>query len=269
MADSRLTEHVIERSGSPIHYWVGGPAGGKPIVLTHGALVDHTMFDEQVKALIGEYRVVTWDMRGHGKSRPIIGKFTVPGAMDDLIAILDQEGIKTSIQVGQSTGTYISQELVFRHPERVEALIVIDGTCITMSLPKFQELLLKSAPLMLRLYQFEAMKKMSSQGSSIKKDVQQYIYDEMTKIGREDVINIMSGVTACVHGEPGYTIKQPMLLVHGDQDKLGNIAQIAPVWAKRDPHVTYEIIPNAGHNSNQDNPEAFNKVMMAFLKASV
>jgi pimeloyl-ACP methyl ester carboxylesterase len=188
--------------------------------------------------------------------------------VDDLLAILDQEKIDKAIHAGQSTGTYIIQELVFRHPERVEALIVIDGTCITISISRIEQLLLKSAPLALRLYPFETMKKQSSEGSSIKKDVQQYIYDEMTKIGRDDVINIMSGVVKCAHGEPGYTIAQPILLVHGDQDKLGNIAKIAPVWAKRDPKVAYEVIPNAGHNSNQDNSEVFNQVMLEFLKTS-
>lgn len=268
MPEVNLTEHILERHGSPIHYWVGGPSGAKPIIFTHGALVDHMMFAEQVNVLINQYRVVLWDMPGHGLSRPIGDRFTVPGAMEDLIAITEKEKFDKAIYVGQSTGTYVIQELVFRYPERVEALIVIDGTCITMPISATERLLLKSAPLVLRMYPFETMKKQSAEGSSIKKDVQQYIYTEMTKIGRDDVINIMSGVVVSVHDEPGYRIEQPMLLVHGDKDKLGNIAKIAPKWAKRDPKVTYEIIPNAGHNSNQDNPEAFNQVMLKFLETS-
>jgi 3-oxoadipate enol-lactonase len=267
VADSALTEHVLDRHGSPIHYWVGGPADHMAIVFTHGALVDHAQFMGQVDVLISDYRVVLWDMRGHGLSRPIGMAFGVPEAVNDLLAILDQEKIGKAIHAGQSTGTYVSQEFVFRYPEQVEALIIIDGTCITIPISGLQQMLLKTAPLMLRLYPFETLKRQSAEGSSIRKDVQQYMMDTITRIGRDDVINIMGGVVKCVHGEPGYTIEQPILLVHGDQDKLGNIAQIAPVWAKRDPRVTFEIIPNAGHNSNQDNVEGFNQIMLKFLES--
>jgi 3-oxoadipate enol-lactonase len=232
---------------------------------THGATVDHRQFLDQVNVLIGRYRALLWDMRGHGESRPMGVDFTVPEAVDDLIAILDREGISKAIFVGQSTGTYVIQELVFRHPERVEALIVIDGTCITMSISAMDRLLLRSTPLILKMYPFETLKNQSAQASAIKKSVQDYMYGTMTTIGREDVINIMTGVANCMHAEPGYRVTQPILLVHGDHDKLGNIAKIAPEWAKRDPHVIYEVIPSAGHNSNQDNPEYFNKVMLDFL----
>jgi len=265
METTALSKHVLERKGSPLHYWVGGPTDAQTIVLTHGATVDHRQFLDQVDVLIDHYHVLLWDMRGHGESRPMSIVFTVPEAVNDLIAILDREAISKAIFVGQSTGTYVIQELVFRHPERVEALIVIDGTCITMPISATDRLLLRSTPFMLKMYPFEMLKKQSAQASAINKSVQDYMYDTMSAIGRDDVINILTGVVQCIHGEPGYAITQPILLVHGDHDKLGNIAKIAPQWAKRDPHVRYEVIPNAGHNSNQDNPVYFNQVMLKFL----
>jgi pimeloyl-ACP methyl ester carboxylesterase len=52
--------------------------------------------------------------------------------------------------------------------------------------------------------------------------------------------------------------------MHGDQDSPPIQAQ-APIWANREANCRYEVIPNAGHNANQDNPTVFNKLLQEFL----
>ena len=55
--------------------------------------MDHRMFDSQVSAVVGAgYRALTWDPRGHGLSKPIGDGFSVEGASEDLLAILDRLG---------------------------------------------------------------------------------------------------------------------------------------------------------------------------------
>jgi pimeloyl-ACP methyl ester carboxylesterase len=54
--------------------------------------------------------------------------------MNDMIAVLDELGRKDAIFIGQSAGTYVIRELAFQQPERVKAMIIIDGTCITAKL---------------------------------------------------------------------------------------------------------------------------------------
>ncbi len=83
-------------------------------------------------------------------------------------------------------------------------------------------------------------------------------------LSQAEFISIMTGAAKCIHYEPNYHIDKPMLIVRGDQDKLGNIAKDAPVWAARD-KAKLVIIPDAGHGSNQDNPAFFNTVMLEFL----
>ena len=61
-----LTEFVMERKGCPLHYWVGGPQGQPLVVFTHGACVDHHSFDPHVPVVAQRYRVLSWDVRGHG-----------------------------------------------------------------------------------------------------------------------------------------------------------------------------------------------------------
>ncbi|MFC1466265.1 MAG: alpha/beta fold hydrolase [Candidatus Brachytrichaceae bacterium NZ_4S206] len=66
-----LSEHILLRDGCPLHYWVGGAVGRPLIAFLHGATMDHRMFNAQVETLAPYYRVLTWDARGHGRSRPM------------------------------------------------------------------------------------------------------------------------------------------------------------------------------------------------------
>jgi pimeloyl-ACP methyl ester carboxylesterase len=190
--------------------------------------------------------------------------FTVPLVVDDLIAILDKIGTKQAIFVGQSTGGYVAQELVFRHPERVKALVMVDCVCITLKMSFTDKLLLGMTPALLKMYPYETLKKQTAQQSSIRPDVQAYIVDAVSKLSKKDYITIWTGIANCIHGESNYRITQPILLVRGDHDKLGNIAKSALEWVARD-GCEYVIIPDAGHNSNQDNPTFFNDHLITFL----
>ena len=69
--------------------------------------------------------------------------------------------------------------------------------------------------------------------------------------------------------EADYHIPMPFLLTHGVQDALLNIVQLAPLWAQHEPQCQYVVIPDAGHNANQDNPEFFNRVLLTFLRQYV
>jgi pimeloyl-ACP methyl ester carboxylesterase len=255
---------ILKRHGCPIHYWIEGPADKPHVVMIHGATLDHRMFDEQVTVLLDSYRVLTLDMRGHGDSQPMGQAFTVPEAVDDLVAILDEFGIQQAILLGQSTGGYVAQELAFRFPGRVQALVMVDCICITLKTSFLDQLLLGMTPALLKLYPYNMLKKQTATQSSIRADVQAYIENAVSRISRRDYITIWRGIANCLHYESNYRVERPVLLVHGDHDKLGNIAKSAPAWVARD-HCEYVVIPNAGHCSNQDNPAFFNDVLIKFL----
>ena len=57
----------------------------------------------------------------------------------------------------------------------------------------------------------------------------------------------------------------PTLLVHGQLDRIGDIATAMPAWAEREPLARYAVIPDAGHASNLDKPEAFTALVTAFI----
>ena len=266
---AELTGYVLERNGCPIHYWLGEPTDRPLVVFTHGAMMDHHGFDPQVPEIAREYRVMTWDVRGHGKSHPMGMSFTVQDCVEDLVAILDAIGANRAVFIGHSNGTYIGQEMVFLHPERVRALVVIDGTCITCRHSLIEHLALGTSTFWLRLFPWDIFRREVAKACAFRQDVRDSIYETIGQISKEDFLTIWYGVTHCLHYEPGYRIPCPMLLVHGDHDTTGDIRKIAPVWAAREPDCRYVVIPDARHNANQDNPNFFNRVLVEFLRENV
>ncbi len=265
MNESITSKQVLERAGCPIHYWLAGPQDRPLVVFTHGSLVDHHMFESQVPVIAQEYRVLTWDVRGHGQSQPIGETFSIREAAEDLIALLDQLGYAQATFVGQSLGGIITQELVFLHPERVRALAVIGGMCNTLKLSALEKLALQASPLLLLLIPDNVRKRQSARSFAIKPEVQAYLYEASRQIPEKNVITVSTETTRCLRYEPGYRITQPLLLTHGKYDILEKLTKSISTWAARDPHCRYVAIPDAGHCANQDNPEFFNRVLLDFL----
>lgn len=260
---------MLERKGCLLHYWLTGQQDRPLVVFTHGALVDHHAFDLQLPLVGQHYRVLTWDVRGHGQSQPMGVPFTVREAVEDLVALLDLLGEHQAILVGQSMGGNIAQEMLFLYPERVSALVALNCTCNTLELSALERALLKLARPLFHLYPYELLKQQAARQSAAKAEVRQYLYQAMSQLSKEAFIAIMLGTSLCLHNEPGYTITRPLLLLRGEQDRLGNIKTAMPRWAARDVQSQYVVVPGAGHCSNQDNPEFVNTRLLEFLQRVV
>lgn len=265
----RKTLHRFELAGSVIHAWIAGPTEGPLIALSHGASMDHQMFDQQLNDLTSAgYRVLVWDMRGHGKSKPM-GRtpLSVRDLADDLLAILDSLGTDYPVCFGgHSLGGYVAQDIVLTHPDRVACLVIIGCSCMTLPLRRWESLALKSSPYMLRLFPEGYLHKLVAKSTALRPDVQEYALEATGKLNKQEFFQVWKAVSLAARPMPDYRIEQPLFLAHGDQDRAGNIAATSPRWAERDPICLYKVIPDASHNANQDNPEAFNHVLLNFLE---
>jgi pimeloyl-ACP methyl ester carboxylesterase len=107
------TEQSVERLGSELHFWVTGPTDGPVVAFTHGASLDHRSFDAQLWPLVDKgFRVLTWDMRGHGRSKPLGAEFAVSTLATDFATIVDQVGCEQATVVGHSMGGYVARSLL-------------------------------------------------------------------------------------------------------------------------------------------------------------
>jgi len=111
-------------NGTMVYYQDSG-GSGSPVILSHGFLMDHSMFDPQVEALKAYHRVITWDERGFG-STPAPGPFTYWDSAADVLALMDHLGIDKAFIGGMSQGGFISLRVALTAPERVLGLILID-----------------------------------------------------------------------------------------------------------------------------------------------
>ena len=249
------------------NYWLGGSANRPLVAMMHGATMDHRMFNAQVEAILPNYRVLVWDTRGHGKSKPIGTEFSLETAAHDMLAILDEIQAAKVILCGQSLGGYIAQQIYLLAPKRVQAMIIIGSTPITKAYSKLEVWTLKATMPLFRFWPYCHFVKTVAQNTARLPSVQAYALQAISQIKHEDFLTIWQAVTLAVddQGMPGQTFDLPMLLIHGDNDKTGTIRRDMPQWAQWEKDATYQVIPDAGHNANQDNPDFTNQLMLDFL----
>jgi 3-oxoadipate enol-lactonase len=111
-------------NGTEISYADTG-GDGLAVVLSHGILMDQSMFAPQVTALAPQFRVITWDQRGHGGT-PARGPFSYWDSARDLLGLLDQVGVQRAVLGGMSQGGFVSLRASLLAPDRVRGLILID-----------------------------------------------------------------------------------------------------------------------------------------------
>ena len=258
-----LAENTFERNGCVLHYWTGGKADAPLVVFTHGATIDHHEWDVTLP-LVGEhFRVLAWDMRGHGLSRP--ARFDLAEAVQDLLALLDRLAVREATLVGHSMGGNLGQEFAYHHPERVTALAMLDCTWNFMPLSASDKFWLKAAAPIFKLYPYKTLIEQSVAASAISKDGQQLMRKAMQQLSKDEFVHVLMNSTQCLRYDPDYKITKPLLLMMGDKEATGNIRKAMPAWAKHE-GVDLVVIPDARHAANFDQPEIFHRTLLDFLQ---
>src|SRR5712692_10726834 len=116
----------VDVNGLSLYYEVAGH--GPPLVLAHGFACGLRMWDPQVKARARAWRVVTYDVRGHGISEAPTDPdaYSQPISVADLGALLERLEIRRAVVGGLSMGGNIALNFALAHPEMVTALVVAD-----------------------------------------------------------------------------------------------------------------------------------------------
>jgi 3-oxoadipate enol-lactonase len=260
-----MQQRELIRPDATIRYWTGGSDTAPTLVLLHGATLDHHAWDPQVGALKPYYRLVVPDLRGHGVSTGP-GQFVFEDAVGDVVALFDYLDLERIGLVGLSLGGNIAQEIVHRDPGRIAALVVADATCNTAARHSLQAPMTIASLSGLSMLGREAFLHATANLTAEDPVVQQYVREVNRPRSAQDVVQILSSMlTGALHPDEAYRLPVPTLLMHGDNDHLGDILYSTRAWAQREPLAEYLAIPRARHASNQDNPLAFNAAMTAFL----
>jgi pimeloyl-ACP methyl ester carboxylesterase len=119
----------LKRNGVALCFDQAG-RGDPPLLLVHGWCCDHTYFAPQFGHYQRDRRVVAVDLRGHGESDKPRQPYTIAGFADDLAWLSDALGLTKPVVIGHSMGGIIAFDLAARYPERIAAIVMLDGAVV-------------------------------------------------------------------------------------------------------------------------------------------
>jgi 3-oxoadipate enol-lactonase len=244
--------------------------GGPAVVLSHGFLMDASMFDAQVAALAPEYRVITPDARGHGDTTAP-GPFSYWDLARDVLALLDHLGIGRAVLGGVSQGGFLSLRAALLAPERVRGLILIDsqaGTEAEANRQGYEQLhqtWLDQGPgpvqeivaaIILGPGQWDGWyAKWAAQYAQWAPDnLGQLNWPFRCLMDRDDITGRL-GEISC-----------PALIVHGSDDAAIPLARAEETRAGLAGPAALTLIDGASHASNVTHPGAVNAEIVNFLR---
>lgn len=256
-------------NGIEVFYEDSGNSSALPIVLVHAFPLSHEMWQPQIASLASKYRVITYDIRGHGKSGIGDGQYMLEFFVDDLIGLLDFLQLNKAVLCGLSMGGYIVLRVAERNPERIYAMILAD----TQSKSDSNEAKIKrsAAIKMLKTKGVQAYADSFAKGALAPENYSGKI-DVVKKIKQIIESNTPLGIGGALLALAGRTdttsflsnVKIPTLIIVGESDALTPVA-LSEAMRNQIPGSELHIIRHAGHISNIENPDEFNKHLLNFL----
>lgn len=122
-----------------VAYRLDGPRGAPVVMLMHGVLTDHRMWDALTDRLAGHYAILRQDMRGHGGTTATAAPYTMAQLADDAVALLDSLGIAQVHFVGSSLGGMVGQHLGARCRTRLHSLTLANTTAVQSAAAVWQQ----------------------------------------------------------------------------------------------------------------------------------
>jgi 3-oxoadipate enol-lactonase len=251
--------------GAAIAYRLQGPTDAPVLMLGNSLAADLGMWNGNLPALTARFRVLRYDMRGHGASSTPPGPYTLEMLADDAIALLDSLRIDRVHYVGVSLGGMVAQQLAARYPNRIASVVL----CATMSR--------QAAPAAWddRI----ALVRQSGMQALAEPTLQRWFtagFHESRPQSVEAVRQMIlatrpEGYAGCAAAIRELAqdallprITMPCLVMAGEHDAAATPA-IAQGMAQRIPGAQLQVIAGAAHLPNIEQQAAFDTRLLAFL----
>jgi len=240
---------------------------GPWVVLAHALGANLTLWDDTARHLSDRYRVLRFDLRGHGGSDAPVGAYTMARLADDAVALMDGLDIGQAHFCGVSVGGMVAQTMGVRHADRLLSLTLVDTIDHTP---------MSAHPMWAnRIGQAEA----HGMGGTVASTMERWL----TPAYREAHPEVVERISGMLRGTPvqGYVgvaqailafnltdaltrVRCPTLVVVGANDE-GAPVSMAQSIAEKIPGAKLEVLPDAAHLSFIEQPERFHAIFDAFL----
>jgi len=247
----------LDRDGVQIHYEIHGK--GPALLLTHGYSATGEMWAGQLPALTPDFTVITWDMRGHGRSDYPADQslYSEEATVADMAALLDVAGARSAVIGGLSLGGYMSLAFHRAHPERTRALLIID-TGPGYKNDQAREGWNANALARADKYERDGL----PDPAKVSAEVRLASHRDATGLARAARGMLTQKNAKVIESLPQIAV--PAIVIVGENDTPFLAA--SDYMAAKIPGAKKAVIPNAGHAANIDNPAAFNAALTGFLK---
>jgi 3-oxoadipate enol-lactonase len=242
----------IARNGWALHYEAVG-AGDETIVFTHGLASSGATWSAQVEALAPHYRVVTWDLRAHGRSDSPDQPCTLATLAADLAAVAGAAAGGPVHAVGHSAGGVITMRFAIDYPALTRSLILV-GTASECNARAFA------------YYESLAATGETDGGAAL-----------VRRLGTRDETDTppeghgfarMARAMGGLHHAPLSTelesVRCPTLVIVGEKDFLGVGGSV--IISRRIAGARLEIVPERGHPIFREDAAGFNRLLLEFLR---
>jgi len=252
-----------------VSYTDNGPDEAPVIIFIHGFPLNKTMWDNQVDALKEDYRVISYNIRGHGDSEAGNEEFSIELFVSDLLHFMDALKIDKSSLCGLSMGGYIALNAIENHPGRFEALVLSDTHCIADP-PKVNQKRLDTIESIrefgVEKYVDDSIVHLFAPKSftPLKKtilDVKEMILNTSEQSLSKTLLALSLRKATC-NKLPEITI--PVLFIVGEDDEI-TPPETSEFMHEKIKNSTLHIISHAGHLCNLENPGEFNEQLMTFF----
>jgi 3-oxoadipate enol-lactonase len=260
---------VVVDDGMTIHYDVFGRRDGTPLVMIQGLGTDSRGWALQRLAMGRQFRCITIDNRGVGRTGPAPEPYSLERMALDVVAVLDQEQIERAHIMGASMGGVIAQILGVLHPDRTRSLVLACTSC------RHHEW---------RRELFEEWAEAVDRGgmAALGDEALQWLVGPRLRRRFGIWLNLIARVV--LQQPPGTFVAQvraildapdelrfelqnirvPVLVITGSQDALTPLGD-AEELAEFIPHARLEVISGAAHGLMAEAPNGFNEAVLRFL----
>ncbi len=243
-----------------LHYFLheGGSVLRPPLVLIHGAGGDHLSWPPEVRRL-PDYRVITLDLPGHGKTEGP-GRQSVEDYARDVAEFVDVSGFSRAVFVGHAMGGAIALALALDYPDRVAGIgLISTGPCLPIPSSVIENAANQST-LPLAIKSLQEMSLGSQTPATLKEITFKRLLETRQTLLLGDLLacdrfNMAGRLSA---------IRTPVLVVCGTEDKLTPI-RFSETLSRQIPGAALQTVEGAGHMLILEQPGRLAKLIRVFL----
>lgn len=257
----------VKINGIDTHYAIDGQ--GYPVVLIHHLAGSRKSWFSQIPHLARDYRVITYDLRGHGRSAEPTKPFSMDDLADDLFLLLRELGIDRCAVVGHSIGGMIAPLFTLKHPSMVDALVIVAGASQAFSDDKLAGYRVMRE--IARTGGMEALAEYRRANRQIPPKITERsaLWEHFKALYRETSVNGYIMASEALSTMPNLTgrmreIECPILGVVGDLDPVFlETMKMIEESAK----ISMKVMHGCGHFVMMEEPDEFNDTITGFLRS--